>query len=94
MTKPDGKKRVRPHRKQKRRATDRLLDYLRAAKFLGIAEGTLRNWVSSELYGIPFVKLGGKVRFRPESLEKWIESRERGGAQFVSQASVQQVEAR
>ena len=54
-----------------------LLDYPQAAAFLGVAVGTLQQWVSSGLYNVPFVKLGALVRFRPSALSRWIESRER-----------------
>ncbi len=42
------------------------------ARFLGIATGTLYNWVSKGK--IPHVKVGGNLRFPGEALRKWLES--------------------
>ncbi len=51
-----------------------LLDYGAAADFLGLSEHTLRRYVS--LGKLPYLKLGSKlVRFEPERLRHWVESR-------------------
>lgn len=59
----------------------KLFTYAMAAPFLGVSQGTLENWVSSGLYKIPFVKVGRLVRFKPASLERWLESREHNTGQ-------------
>jgi excisionase family DNA binding protein len=41
---------------------------------LGIAPKTVRNWVA--LRRIPFLRLGGKTRFRRRSIEAWLERKE------------------
>jgi excisionase family DNA binding protein len=51
----------------------KLLKYEEAADFLGLAPTTLRRWVSKEK--IPYVKLGGAVRFNPAALARFIEAR-------------------
>lgn len=49
-----------------------LLDVAGAAERLGTAERHVRRLVSERR--IPFVKVDGKVRFRPEDLERWIDA--------------------
>jgi excisionase family DNA binding protein len=49
---------------------DWLLDTTKAAQFLGVAESTIRKWVSADY--IPHIKLGRLVRFNAHSLEKWL----------------------
>lgn len=44
-----------------------LLTYRESAQLLGLAEGTLRIWVSAGR--IPYTKLGKSVRFTPEQIE-------------------------
>lgn len=44
------------------------------ADAFGFAPQTVRNWVA--LRKIPFIKLGGKTRFRRGSIEAWIERKE------------------
>lgn len=44
------------------------------ASYLGISPRTLRKWQS--LKRVPFVKIGGTVRYRPASIEAWVAQRE------------------
>ena len=46
------------------------LNYEGAATYLGVAVGTLRNWVSAGY--IPFVRRGGVVRFHRDDLDDWL----------------------
>ena len=48
------------------------LSYTSAAQYLGVAVGTLRNWVCARR--VPFVRRGRVVRFRRESLDDWLQS--------------------
>lgn len=41
------------------------------AEFLGISSSTLRKWQAR--HAIPFVKLAGSIRFRPEQIRQWVE---------------------
>lgn len=41
-----------------------------AAKYLGVALGTLRNWTSAKF--VPFAKRGGVVRYHRDQLDKWM----------------------
>ncbi len=43
-----------------------------AAEALNIPSGTLYGWVSQRM--IPYVKVGGCLRFDPKDIKAWIES--------------------
>jgi predicted DNA-binding transcriptional regulator AlpA len=48
---------------------------IRAARYLGVTEATLRFWRANEM-GPPYFKAGVKlVRYRKSDLDKWIEER-------------------
>lgn len=49
-----------------------LLNVEEAAQYLRLSVKTLRNWCYRGQ--VPYVKLGGSVRFRLADLEAWIES--------------------
>ena len=46
------------------------LTTLEAASYLGVAVGTLRNWVSARY--VPFARRGRVVRFHREKLDLWL----------------------
>lgn len=52
-----------------------LLDEKAAALMLDVAPGTLSVWRSTGRYGLPFVKIGRKVRYRRTDLEVWLAAR-------------------
>lgn len=54
-----------------------LLDEKQTAEYLQVAQGTLPVWRSSGRYGLPFIKIGRKVRYRRSDLDKWLEERTR-----------------
>jgi excisionase family DNA binding protein len=41
-----------------------------AAKYLGVALGTLRNWTSARY--VPFVRRGRVVRYHRDQLDRWL----------------------
>jgi excisionase family DNA binding protein len=49
-----------------------LIDINQLSRRLNIAKGTLYNWVY--LRRIPFVKLGGALRFDPDEIERIVRS--------------------
>jgi excisionase family DNA binding protein len=53
---------------------EKLLDPEAAAKILGIKTITVYKWVSERK--LPFIKVGGALRFRPSALASWLEARE------------------
>jgi len=50
-----------------------LLTVEEASSFLKVAPKTLRNWVT--LRTIPFVRVGGCLRFDGQALKEWLEAR-------------------
>ncbi|RLW64044.1 MAG: DNA-binding protein [gamma proteobacterium symbiont of Stewartia floridana] len=46
-----------------------------AAQTLGISIGTLQVWRSTGRYNLPFVKVGGRVMYRTEDVQSFIERR-------------------
>ncbi|MGV0952815.1 MAG: helix-turn-helix domain-containing protein [Fluviibacter sp.] len=52
-----------------------LLDDPQAAEFIGVSPQTLPIWRCTGRYSIPYIKVGRKVRYRPEDLLAWLESR-------------------
>lgn len=53
----------------------KLLTEKEAADYLGIAPATLCVWRCTRRYPLPFLKVGRSVRYRPEDVERFIESR-------------------
>jgi len=52
-----------------------LLTTQQAAEFLGVSPGSLEVWRCTKRYGIPYLKVGSRVRYRRADLERWLESR-------------------
>lgn len=48
-----------------------VIDIKELSKLLGISDKTVYGWVHQKR--IPFVKLGGVLRFDMEDIEKWIQ---------------------
>ncbi len=46
-----------------------------AAKFLGVSHTSLATWRSTGQHDIPFVKIGGGVRYLKGDLMKWVENK-------------------
>jgi excisionase family DNA binding protein len=59
-------------RKPASKPTERqgLVSLAEAAAYLGLSEGTLRNWVS--MRRIEYVKIGSRTCFRPAALDAYI----------------------
>jgi len=53
---------------------EELIDPEAAAKVLGIKTITVYKWVTERK--IPFLKVGGALRFRPSALQDWLRQRE------------------
>ncbi len=52
-----------------------LLTPQEAALYLGISINTLSVWRSTGRYGLPFIKIGGRVKYRESDLAAFIEKR-------------------
>ena len=50
-----------------------LLTRTQAAEYLGLKPHTLAVWAISKRVKIPFVKIGGAVRYKQADLDKFIE---------------------
>lgn len=50
-----------------------LLDRKTAAKYLGIAPGTMAVWDSTKRYNLNPLKVGRSVRYRRSDLDKFLE---------------------
>jgi excisionase family DNA binding protein len=56
---------------------DELMKTDGVARWLNVSESTVRKWVH---YGfIPYIKLGGAVRFSKKDIEAWIQERTETG---------------
>ncbi|MHB1766184.1 MAG: helix-turn-helix transcriptional regulator [Gammaproteobacteria bacterium] len=64
-------------------STDPLWDLPTLARFLGLSPGGLRNMLGRNPGALPpLVRIGRRVRWRPETVSLWLESRETAGAGF------------
>jgi excisionase family DNA binding protein len=54
---------------------NQLVDNKTAAEILQISHRTLMIWRSSGRYGIPYIKIGTKVRYKRGDLQAWLDSR-------------------
>jgi len=52
-----------------------LLDNTQAAEFLGVSPTTLTTWRCTQRYDLPYVKIGGCVRYDEADLVAFIQSR-------------------
>jgi hypothetical protein len=52
-----------------------LLDTPQAAAYIKIAPRTLEVWRATKRHPIPYIKVGGRVRYRVEDLDLWLASR-------------------
>ena len=46
-----------------------------AANHLGIAPATLAYWRSKGSQAVPYLKIGGRVVYRKDDLDKWLDER-------------------
>jgi hypothetical protein len=53
----------------------RLLSRPAAAKYLGVSPGTLAVWATNQRYDLPYSKIGGKVMYDLEDLNRFIRDR-------------------
>jgi predicted site-specific integrase-resolvase len=52
-----------------------LLSPKHTAELLGVTTGTLAVWRCKRRYQLRFVKIGSKVRYRSEDIQRFIEAR-------------------
>lgn len=56
-------------------ALHKLIGPDQAADILGVSTGTLQVWRSTGRYNLPYVKVGGRVMYRPGDVQTFIERR-------------------
>lgn len=56
-------------------STAELLTTDQVANALGLSSRTLAAWRSSRTNSLPYVKTGSRVRYRPQDVTAWLESR-------------------
>jgi excisionase family DNA binding protein len=54
---------------------EKLMTVEELADALGLAPQTIRNWVA--MRRLPYLRIGGRTRFRRESLEAWLLDQEK-----------------
>ena len=52
-----------------------LLDTAEAARLLGISPGTLQVWRCVGRHGLPYVRVGRRVKYVRKDIDRWIKSR-------------------
>lgn len=60
---------------QKVRSTNNLLTPSEVSAILGVTVGSLQIWRTTRRYPLPYVKSGRLVRYRPEDVQAFIDSR-------------------
>ncbi|SEJ33265.1 Helix-turn-helix domain-containing protein [Azotobacter beijerinckii] len=59
--------------------TDLLTD-AQVALMLDVSPKTLATWRSTGRYGLPFLRIGARIRYRRQDVLAWLESRRTGAA--------------
>jgi predicted DNA-binding transcriptional regulator AlpA len=67
-------------------STETLLNEYGVARLTGLSVATVRRWRLLR-QGPRYLKLGAAVRYRPEDVAAWLESRPTGGAQNPTEAA-------
>ncbi len=56
---------------------EKLLSINEVADYLGVTPRTVRGYVTIKY--IPYVKVGGNIRFKESKIDKWVEKKETRG---------------
>jgi excisionase family DNA binding protein len=54
---------------------DKPLTPQQAAEYLGLSVATLNTWRCTKRYNLPYVKIGGSVRYMEADLQRFVERR-------------------
>lgn len=66
---------------QIRSQSDPLRSPVEAAEYLGLKPHTLAVWRTTGRYSLPYVRIGGLVRYRQSALDAFIAARTRAGTE-------------
>lgn len=50
----------------------KLINPEETSKILGVSVGTLNRWRSTDKKDLPFIKIGGRVMYSVDDIEKWV----------------------
>lgn len=56
----------------------KLLTEIEAALYLSLKRTTLACWRSSKLVNLPYIKIGGAVRYKLDDLDQYLEANKHG----------------
>jgi predicted DNA-binding transcriptional regulator AlpA len=68
-----------------RQALQNLLNEHEVARIIGLSVASVRRWRLLR-QGPKYIKIGAAVRYRPEDVAAWLESRPTGGGQQPAEA--------
>lgn len=54
------------------------------SKYLEISTQTLAIWRTNKTYPLPYIKVGGRVRYKIEDVQNWLDSRQHNILQGVN----------
>ena len=54
---------------------NKLLKPQEVADMFGISKETLNTWRATQRYPLPYVKIGGRVRYKAEDIQNWLSLR-------------------
>jgi len=58
---------------------DQLLTTAQVAEILGVSEGTLSTWRCTRRVEVPYLKIGGRVRYKRSEVEAWARTQRQVG---------------
>jgi len=67
--------------------SEKLLTPEKVSEILGITATTLSVWRCTKRYALRYLKIGGRVMYRPADIEAFVESRVRGNAPLETDIS-------
>ena len=56
---------------------ERLITPKELSNILGVSESTLAVWRAQKTYPLPYVKVGGRIRYDLKDIDIWLENRKR-----------------
>lgn len=56
---------------------NKLMSPKELSEYIGVKESSLAVWRTNKTYPLPYIKVGGLIRYNKEAVDKWLESRTR-----------------
>ena len=54
---------------------NKLMSPKELSEYLGVKESSLAVWRTNKTYPLPYIKVGGLIRYNKDAVDKWLESR-------------------